>query len=340
MVRTPSTPLRARTRPARPRVIVTRALPPAVEARMSELFDTELRQPDVAMDRAELIRAIADCDVLVPTITDVIDAELITAAGERLSLIASFGNGVDHVDLKAARASGVLVTNTPGVLTEDAADMAMAMILAVPRRLVEGERLARSGDWSGWSPCGMLGHRISGKTLGIIGMGRIGSAVARRARGFGLEIRYHNRRPLPTEIEAELGATYVGDVDDLMRKADIVSIHCPLTAQTDRMIDARRLDLLGPNSYLINVARGEIVDQAALVEALEKGTIGGAGLDVFDTEPAIDPRLIARDDVLLLPHMASATREAREAQGAKVIANIKAWADGHRPPDQVLDGWM
>lgn len=306
---------------------------------MRELFDIELRSPDEAMSRAELEAAVADCDVLVPTITDTIDADLIAKAGARLALIANFGNGVDHIDLKAARARGIPVTNTPGVLTEDTADMAIAMILTVPRRLVEGERLARSGEWHGWSPCGMLGHRISGKTLGIVGMGRIGRAVAKRARGFGLEIRYHNRRPLPPEIEAELGASYVADIDDLMRKADIVSLHCPLTAETRHLIDARRLDLLGPNGFLINIARGDIVDQGALIDALEKNTIGGAGLDVFDHEPGIDPRLVARDDVLLLPHMASATREAREAQGAKVIANIKAWADGHRPPDQVLDGW-
>lgn len=334
------TPLRQRPRPARPRVVVTRSLPAAVEARMRLLFDTEIRDPDIAMDRAALAHAMATCDVLVPTITDSLDAELIAGAPDRLALIASFGNGVDHIDLTAARARGLPVTNTPGVLTEDTADMAMALILAVPRRLVEGERIARSGEWQGWSPNGMLGHRISGKTLGIIGMGRIGRAVARRAKGFGLNIRYHNRRPLPPGIEQELGATYVPTVDDLMRVADIVSIHCPRTAATERMIDARRLALLGSEGFLINLARGEIVDQAALIAALEAGIIAGAGLDVFDTEPGIDPRLIARDDVLLLPHMASATHEAREAQGTKVIANIKAWADGHRPPDQVLEGWL
>lgn len=311
-----------------------------VEARMQELFDTVIRTPDTAMSADELRAALADCDVLVPTITDRIDADIIAAAGDRLALIANFGNGVDHIDLKAARARGIPVTNTPGVLTEDTADMTLAMILAVPRRLAEGQRLARSGEWQGWSPNGMLGHRISGKTLGIIGMGRIGRAVARRAKGFGLAIRYHNRRPLPFEVEQELGATYEPSVDDLLRTADIVSIHCPLTAETDGLIDARRLELLGPRGYLINIARGEIVDGDALVAALESGTIAGAGLDVFGREPAIDPRLTTRDDVLLLPHMASATREAREAQGAKVIANIKAWADGHRPPDQVLDGWM
>jgi glyoxylate reductase len=321
-------------------VIVTRSLPPVVEARMLELFDTVVRSPDQPMTAEELRAAMADADVLVPTITDRIGADLIDGAGERLGLIANFGNGVDHIDLKAARARAIPVTNTPGVLTEDAADMAMAMILAGPRRLVEGERLARSGTWAGWSPCGMLGQRISGKTLGIIGMGRIGRAVAKRARGFGLSIRYHNRRPLPFEVEAELGATYVASVDVLLSGADIVSIHCPLTRETERLIDARRLALLGSDGYLVNLARGEIVDQRALIAALEDNVIAGAALDVFGSEPAIDPRLVARDDVLLLPHMASATREAREAQGAKVIANIKAWADGHRPPDQVLEGWL
>lgn len=332
-------PVPLRSRPARPRVVVTRALPKAVEARLAELFDIDQHGRDRSMDRAELERAMADCDVLVPTITDAVDAALLDHAGERLRLIANFGNGVDHIDLHAARRRGIIVTNTPGVLTDDTADMAMALILAVPRRLVEGERLARSGEWQGWSPCGMLGRRISGRTLGIVGMGRIGRAVARRARGFGLTIRYHNRRPLPAEVEAELGASYVTSLDELMTVSDIVTLHCPLTPATERMIDAPRLAMLGPQGFLINMARGEIVDQQALIAALEQETIAGAGLDVFDREPAIDPRLVARDDVLLLPHMASATHEAREAQGTKVIANIKAWADGHRPPDQVLEGW-
>jgi len=276
----------------------------------------------------------------VPTITDRIDAELIASAGPQLRMIANFGNGVDHIDLKAARTRGIVVTNTPGVLTDDTADLAMTLILALPRRIVEGERVARSGAWQGWSPCAMLGHRISGRTLGILGMGRIGRAVAARARGFGLGIVYHNRRRLPAAIEAELGATWLPSTDALFETADIVSVHCPLTAETDGLVDARRLGLLGAEGYLVNIARGDIVDEEALIRALEDGIIAGAGLDVFDHAPAIDPRLIALPNVLLLPHMASATHEARAAQGAKVIANIKAWADGHRPPDQVLEGWI
>lgn len=333
-------PLRSQARPQRPRVFVTRRLPHEVEARMSDLFDTRLRSDDAPLSQDRLVAAMADVDVLVPTITDRIDADLIKRAGPSLKLIASFGNGVDHVDLKAARQRGILVTNTPGVLTEDAADLAMAMILALPRRLVEGERLARSGAWSGWSPCGMLGHRIAGRTLGILGMGRIGRAVAMRARGFGLKIAYHNRRRLPPPVETELGATYCRTIDALMESADIVSIHCPLTPETHGAINAERLARLGAEGHLVNIARGEIVDEEALIAALEADALAGAALDVFDHAPAIDPRLIARPNVMLLPHMASATVEARAAQGTKVIANIKAWADGHRPPDQVLEGWV
>ncbi|QJU58090.1 D-glycerate dehydrogenase [Sphingomonas sp. AP4-R1] len=327
-------------RPSRPRVFVTRRLPEAVERRMGELFDVVLRADDAPLDAAALAEAVRDIDVLVPTITDRIDADLIAAAGPRLTLIANFGNGVDHIDLKAARARRIVVTNTPGALTEDTADLAMSLILALPRRIVEGERVARSGTWAGWSPTAMLGHRIGGRTLGILGMGRIGRAVAARAKGFGVEIVYHNRRRLPEAIEAELGATYLPSADALMEAADIVSIHCPLTAQTHGMIDARRLGLLGADGYLVNIARGEIVDGEAVIRALEDKVIAGAGLDVFDHAPVIDPRLIAMENVLLLPHIASATHEARAAQGAKVIANIKTWADGHRPPDQVLEGWV
>ncbi|PZU09685.1 D-glycerate dehydrogenase [Sphingomonas sp.] len=332
--------LRSQPRPLRPRVFVTRKLPDGVEQRMGELFDVALNDADLALDAAALAAATRDADVLVPTITDRIDAALIEAAGPSLKLIANFGAGVDHVDLKAARARGIVVTNTPGVLTEDTADLAMSLILALPRRIVEGERVARSGEWKGWSPTAMLGHRIGGRTLGIIGMGRIGRAVARRAQGFGLRIVYHNRRRLPAAIEEELGATYLPSADALMEAADIVSIHCPLTAETHGLIDARRLGLLGTQGYLVNIARGEIVDGEAVIRALENDVIAGAGLDVFDHAPSIDPRLIAMENVLLLPHMASATHEARAAQGVKVIANIKAWADGHRPPDQVLEGWV
>nr|WP_243395671.1 D-glycerate dehydrogenase [Sphingomonas oleivorans] len=326
-------------RSAHPKVIVTRRLTPAIEARMAELFDVEFSKDDRPLDAAGLAEAAARADVLVPTVTDRIDAAVIAAGGERLKLIANFGNGVDHIDLKAARARDIIVTNTPGVLTEDTADMAMALILSVPRRLAEGERLIRSGRWQGWSPTAMLGRRINGKTLGIIGMGRIGQAVARRARGFGLTIRYHNRRRLPAVVEEEYDAVWRPDLDAMLEEVDLVSIHCPHTAETHHLLDAHRLALLGPQAYLINVARGDIVDERALIEALVTGTIAGAGLDVFAHEPELDPRLRGLNNVVLLPHMASATHEARDATGAKVIANIKVWTDGHRPPDQVLEGW-
>jgi len=327
-------------RRSNPLIVVTRKLTPAVETRMTELFGATLNADDRPFDRAALEVAVAECDVLVPTITDDIDAALIERAGPQLRLIANFGNGVDHIDLKAARARRILVTNTPGVLTEDTADMAMALILAVPRRVGEGERLIRSGGWSGWSPVGMLGRRITGKTLGIVGMGRIGQAIALRARGFGLKIRYHNRHRLPDVVEKAVDAIWCPDLDEMLTQADIVSVNCPHNEETHHLLDARRLGLMKPDAYLINLARGEIVEESALIDALERGRISGAGLDVFAHEPAIDPRMLALDNVVLMPHMGSATFEARDAQGAKVIANIRAWVDGHRPPDQVLEGWI
>ncbi len=327
-------------RPAKPRVIVTRRLPPNVEARMAELFDASFNIGDVAMNRTELARAMAQCDVLVPCISDQIDAALLAAASDRLQLIASFGSGVDHIDLSAARKKGIIVTNTPGVLTEDTADMTMALILSVPRRLAEGEKLVRTGEWRGWSPSGMLGHRIGGKKLGIIGMGRIGRAVARRARAFGLSIAYHNRHRLPFEVEQELEAEWHGDLDALLRGSDIVSIHCPLNADSRGVIDARRIGLMPPHAYLINTSRAEITDEQALIAALDEGRIAGAGFDVYTHEPAVDPRLLALSNVVLLPHMGSATFEGRDATGARVIANIRTWVDGHRPPNQVLEGWV
>ncbi|MFB0873726.1 MULTISPECIES: 2-hydroxyacid dehydrogenase [unclassified Sphingobium] len=333
-------PRKRQPRPAKPRVIVTRRLPPNVEARMADLFDASFNVGDVAMSRAELARAMAQCDVLVPTIGDTIDATLIAGAPERLQLIASFGSGVDHIDLVAARNKGIIVTNTPGVLTEDTADMTMALILSVPRRLAEGEKLVRSGEWRGWSPSGMLGHRIGGKKLGIIGMGRIGRAVARRARAFGLSVAYHNRHRLPFEVEQELEADWQEDVDTLLAASDIVSIHCPLNADSRSLIDARRIALMRPDAYLINTSRAEITDEPALIAALEEGRIAGAGLDVYAHEPAVDPRLMALSNVVLLPHMGSATFEGRDATGARVIANIRTWVDGHRPPNQVLEGWV
>ena len=326
-------------RPKRPRVIVTRQLMASVEGRMAELFDVTLSAHDQAFSAAELRAAVADCDVLVPTVTDRIDADILASAGEKLKLIANFGAGVDHIDLAAARAKNIMVSNTPGVFTEDTADMTMALILSVPRRLAEGEKLMRSGQWQGWAPSAMLGHRVNGKLLGIIGMGRIGLAVAQRARAFGLSIHYHNRRRLPAAIEAELGASYHASVDTLLRIADIVTLHCPHTPETHELVSAPRIAAMKPSAYLINTARGEIVDEDALIKALTHGGIAGAGLDVYSHEPAVDARLLALDNVVLLPHLGSATVEGREASGERVIANIRAWCDGHRPPDQVIEGW-
>lgn len=319
---------------------MTRELSDAVMDRMAELFDARLNRGDEQMSREALTAALADADVLVPTVTDTIDADLIEAAGDRLKLIANFGAGVNHIDLKAARARGILVTNTPGVLTEDTADLTLALILSVPRRIAEGEKLVRSGEWKGWSPGGMIGHRIGGKALGIVGMGRIGQAVARRARAFGLSIHYHNRHRLPTVAEEALGATWHAHLDDLLAAADIVTIHTPRNADSENMLDARRIALMRPHVYLINTARGGIVDEDALVEALEGGRLAGAGLDVWRHEPEIDPRLLALPNVVMTPHMGSATYEGRAATGERVIRNIQHWADGHRPPDQVLEGWV
>ena len=328
------------TRPARPKVIVTRELPDAVMDRLAALFDATLNVTDAPMDRDALAAAMADCDVLVPTVTDTIDGDLIAGAGERLKLIANYGAGVNHIDLKAARARRILVTNTPGVLTEDTADMTMALILSVPRRLAEGEKLVRSGAWTGWSPGGMLGHRIGGKALGIVGMGRIGQAVARRARAFGLSIHYHNRHRLPKVVEAELQAEWHPNLDELLGMADILTLHTPRNADSENLIDARRIALMKRSAYVINASRGGILDEDALVAALEGGRLAGAGLDVWAHEPQIDPRLLALPGVVMLPHMGSATYEGRLAMGDRVIANIRAWVDGHRPPDQVLDGWV
>jgi len=325
---------------SKPRVIITRELSDANQDRMCELFDAVPNHADRPFSRDDLIAAMADCDVLVPTVTDHIDAEMIEQAPDRLRLIASFGAGVDHIDLAAARAKKILVTNTPGVFTEDTADMTMALILSVPRRLSEGEKLMRSGQWEGWKPSGMLGHCIGGKRLGIVGMGRIGQAVARRASGFGLSIVYHNRRQLPPAVEETLRATYVADLDDLIRECDIITLHCPHTAETHEMINAERIGRMKPSTYLINTARGDLVDENALIEALQEERIGGAGLDVYQNEPDIDPRLLKLKNTVLLPHMGSATFEGREASGERVITNIRVWADGHRPPDQVLEGWV
>ncbi len=322
--------------PKKPLVIVTRKLPDAIETRMMELFDTRLNADDKPMTQAQLIEAAKTAEVLVPTVTDRIDSRVLSQAGPRLRLIASFGTGVDHIDLDTARQRGVVVTNTPGVLTEDTADMTMALILAVARRLGEGERLVRAAKWTGWAPTAMLGARIWGKRLGIVGMGRIGQAVARRARGFGMAVHYHNRRRLHADIEKPLEATFWESLDQMLARMDIVSINCPHTPATYHLLSARRLKLLRPSAILVNTARGEVVDENALTRMLRAGELAGAGLDVFEHEPAINPKLIELDKVVLLPHMGSATLEGRIEMGEKVIINIKTFVDGHRPPDRVL----
>jgi glyoxylate reductase len=320
----------------KPRVVVTRKLPEAIETRMMELFDTRLNDGDTPMTKAALIEAVKAAEVLVPTVTDRIDGSILAHANPELRLIANYGTGTDHIDIEAAYSRGITVTNTPGVLTEDTADMTIALILAVSRRLVEGERLARSGEWSGWGPTSMLGHRITGKRLGILGMGRIGSAVARRARGFGLAIHYHNRRRVPEALEHELEATYWESFDQMLARMDIISVNCPHTPATFHLLSARRLALLRPTAIVVNTSRGEVIDEAALTRMLRNKQLAGAGLDVFEHEPAINPRLRELDNVVLLPHMGSATIEGRIDMGEKVVINIKTFVDGHRPPDRVL----
>jgi glyoxylate reductase len=317
-------------------VVVTRKLPDATETRLMELFDVKLNVNDEPMNEKKLAEAMKTAEVLVPTVTDQIDGDLIRGAGKKLKMIANYGTGIDHINLDAARDKGIMVTNTPDVLTEDTADMTMALILTVPRRLIEGEKVLRSGQWSGWSPTWMLGHRIFGKRLGIIGMGRIGQAVARRARGFGLSIHYHNRSPVHEEIETELEATYWESLDQMLARMDFISVNCPHTPATFHLLSARRLKLLQPHAVIVNTARGEIIDEAALTQLLQAEEIAGAGLDVFEHEPAVNPRLMALDNVVLLPHMSSATFEGRQDMGDKVIINIKFFADGHTPPDRVI----
>jgi len=303
---------------------------------MRELYDATLNTSDVPMSRDALITAMQECDVLVPTVTDSIDADMIAAAGADLRLIANFGAGTEHIDLEAAAARKILVTNTPGVFTDDTADLAMAAIIGVPRRIREGTGLIRRGEWTGWAPTGMLGRKLGDKVLGILGMGRIGQAVAHRARAFGLEVAYYNRRRLPDAVEKMLGARYIETVDALVEQADILTIHSPLTDETKGLIDERRINMMKPGSSIVNTARAEIIDQEAMIAALQSGQLAGAGLDVYPDEPRVDQRLIDHPNVMTLPHIGSATVEGREASGDKVIANIRFWADGHRPPDQVL----
>ncbi len=332
----PSVPLKRK-----PVVVVTRKLPESVEERMKELFDVRLNPSDAPMSAAELAEAMRTADVLSPTVTDEIDAALLAEAGPNLRLIANFGAGVDHIDVETATAGGLIVTNTPGVLTEDTADMTMALILAVARRVAEGARVIPEDNWPGWSPTWMLGHRISGKKLGIVGMGRIGRALARRASAFNLSIHYHNRRRVAQSVEKALNATYWDSLDQMLAHMDIVSVNCPHTPATFHLLSARRLKLMKPEAILVNTARGEIIDETALALMIEKGELAGTGLDVFQQEPAVNPRLVRlarQGKVMLLPHMGSATVESRIEMGERVIVNIRAFVDGHLPPNRVLPG--
>ncbi|MEL6609578.1 MAG: D-glycerate dehydrogenase [Pseudomonadota bacterium] len=321
-------------------VVVTRRLPEVVETRMSELFDVQLRETDAPMTRTQLIEAMQTADVLVPTVTDTLDASVLGQAGERLKLIANYGAGVDHIDVATARQRGLLVSNTSGVVTDDTADMTMALMLAVTRRIPEGLALMQAGDWTGWSPTAMLGGRLAGRRLGILGMGRIGQAVARRAQAFGMQIHYHNRRRLRPEIEESLEATYWESLDQMVSRMDIVSVNCPHTPATFHLINARRLKLMKSTAVLVNTSRGEVVDENALTRTLRAGDIAGAGLDVYEHGQDINPRLRELGNVVLLPHMGSATVEGRAEMGEKVLINIKTFEDGHRPPDLVVPSML
>ena len=318
------------------KVVVTRKLPAPVELRLKELFDARLNDDDHPFTQDELAEAMQTADVLVPTVTDKLDGRIMARAGDQLRLIAQFGAGVDNIDVQSAVQRGITVTNTPGVLTDDTADVAMALILSVPRRLFEGAQIMNSGGFDGWTPTWMMGRRLAGKRLGIIGMGRIGQAVARRAKAFGLQIHYHNRKPVSPRIEELLEATYWDSLDQMLSRMDIVSVNCPHTPATFHLMNARRLELMKPESYIVNTARGEVIDEAALARALKAGKIAGAGLDVFEREPTVNEELFGLPNVVLLPHMGSATIEGRTEMGEKVIINIKTFADGYRPPDRVI----
>ena len=321
-------------------VVVTRRLPEVVETRLSELFDARLRESDDPMSRAELVQAVRSADILVPTVTDTIDAGLLAQAGERLKLIANYGAGVDHIDVATARQRGVLVSNTPGVLTDDTADMTMALILAVTRRIPEGLAVMQKGDWQGWTPTAFLGGRVGGRRLGILGMGRIGQAVARRAAAFGMQVHYHNRKRLHPETEQDLQATYWDSLDQMVSRMDVVSVNCPSTPSTFHLLNARRLKLMKPSAVIVNTSRGEVIDENALTRMLRAGELSGAGLDVYEHGTKINPRLRELPNVVLLPHMGSATIEGRVEMGEKVIINIKTFEDGHRPPDQVIPSML
>lgn len=320
----------------KPVVVLTRKLPDPIETRMRELFDSKLNIEDIALSPEKLTQAVKEADVLVPTVTDRITSQILNEAGPNLKLIANFGAGVDNIDVEAATKRGITVTNTPGVLTDDTADLTMALILAVPRRLTEGTRVLAAGEFKGWAPTWMLGHRISGKRLGIIGMGRIGQAVARRAKAFNLQIHYHNRNKVPQQIENELEATYWDSLDQMLARMDIISVNCPHTPATYHLLSARRLKLLQPHAYIVNTSRGEVIDENTMTRMLEAKKIAGVGLDVFEHEPSVNPKLLNNERAVLLPHMGSATIEGRIAMGEKVIINIKSFVDGHKPPDRVI----
>ncbi|MGA2993839.1 2-hydroxyacid dehydrogenase [Bradyrhizobium sp.] len=328
----------------KPLVVVTRKLPDSIETRMRELFDARLNLDDTPLTRDQLTEAVRSADILVPTVTDQISEDVLKQADSKLKLIANFGNGVDNIDVTAAHARGITVTNTPKVLTEDTADMTMALILAVPRRLIEGASVLTDGrNWAGWSPTWMLGHRLGGKRLGIVGMGRIGQAVARRAHAFGLQIHYHNRKPVAPRIAEELGATYWESLDQMLARMDIISVNCPHTPATFHLLSARRLKLIRKDAYIVNTARGEVIDEETLTKLIEGGEIAGAGLDVFEHEPAVSPKLVRlakAGKVTLLPHMGSATIEGRVEMGEKVIINIRTFLDNHKPPDRVLPSML
>ena len=321
-------------------VVVTRRLPQAVETRLAELFDVSLNETDTPMTRAQLTAALRTADVLVPTLTDTIDAGMLSQAGENMRLIANYGSGVDHIDVSTARQRGILVSNTPGVLADDTADMTIALILATMRRFKEGATHMQSGSWQGWSPSAFLGARLGGKRLGILGMGQVGTGVAKRAAAFGMQVHYHNRKRVHPDVEKALDATYWDSFDQMLARMDVVSINCPHTPSTFHPLNARRLKLMKPTAFIVNTSRGEVVDENALTRMLRSGDLAGAGLDVFEHGNEINPRLRDLDNVMLLPHMASATEEARHEMGEKVIINIKTYADGHRPPDQVVPSML
>ena len=320
----------------KPLVIVTRRLPELVETRLMELFNTQLSIDDKPLSEKELLDAVKEADILVPTVTDKINNNIIENASTKLKLIANFGNGTDHIDIDAAHKKKIIVTNTPGVLTEDTADMVMGLLLAVPRKIIAGEHLIRSGKWEGWSPTHMMGRRIWGQRVGISGMGSIGQAVARRAIGFGLNIHYHNRNRLPDIIEESHKATFWEDLDKMLPKMDIISINCPSTPETFHLLSRARLSILQPHAYIINTSRGKVVNEDALAELLSEGKIAGAGLDVFEREPSVSKVLLEAPNTVLLPHMGSATVEARIEMGEKVIVNIQTLLNGHRPPDRII----